>query len=211
MDSSTFSHTLAAGSSGSGQRLPGPIGEYLRLDRNDIDGADQLCVDGAAGLNLGAKSFSVDLWVRQEMYLGMYDVALYKGAKNAGTPGFDFELGQGQWDAYVRDDVEPDNRLILVSDGSTVVNQWTHLALVVDQEARQVRSYFNGSQVESEAIMATSVSSSEPFCLGDTTQPMVGGIDEVRVHGVARPQVWFLASYANVATRNAFMTIGPER
>ena len=209
-DSSSFGHTLFSRDLGVPQPMPGVVGNGIRLDPADGDGADELCIENAPDLQMDLQPFSYELWVNQERFLGMYDIALHKGGSNAGNAGFDLELGLDVWDAYVRDAADPENRLTISGDSGPLVNTWHHVAVVVDRTAGLIRAYRDGLQTQSEAIVVDSVSGTSPLCLGIRTQPMVGWLDEVRVHGVARGAAWFATSVANVAQRSTFMTISAE-
>jgi hypothetical protein len=210
-DSSRHGHMLTAGTAGAGMRQVGMVGDSVRFDPGDPDGPDQLCIADAPELNLGTASFSVDLWVLQEVFLGEYDEALFKGGSNPANAGFDFELGATEWLSYVRDAANNTNIVRYSLNATPLLNQWAYLTLVVDREAGEVRSYRDAIETASEALVATSLSGTDPFCIGNSAQPMRGRVDEVRVHDVARPPEWIKASYSNVSQRASFMSISPER
>lgn len=210
-DSSSAGNTLTALDGGLPAPSSGTVGNGLRLEPADTDGADELCIENAPALQLDVQPFSYELWVNQQTYIGLYDIALWKGGSSAGSAGFDLELGQGAWTAFLRDAVDPDNRVELSPNSATLVNTWHHLAVTVDRSAGFIRAYLDGVLTGSATVVIDSVSGSAPLCLGSHNQPMQGWIDEVRVHSVARSREWFVTTYDNIAARSQFMTIGDER
>jgi hypothetical protein len=208
-DSSSHGHTLIGRDGGLPDPMPGMVGMGLRFDPAATVG-DELCIENAPALQLDLQPFSYELWVIQEQYIGMYDIALTKGGSSNGKAGFDMELGNAEWNAYLRDNADPENRVSFANDSSLLVNKWHHLAVTVDRDAGFIRSYRDGLELESEPIMIDSVSGTSAFCLGNRYEPMRGLIDEARVHAQARTREWFVTSYANVVQRDLFMTVGPE-
>lgn len=211
-DSSPNGYTLRR-SSGTPQPAGGIVGTATELDNADGT-ADEACVDAMPGLQFDERSFTYELWVYPKALIDDYDVALYKGAKNMGAPGFDLELGMGDWTAWIRDsriDADPTvgrDSVSFTQNPMSLVNAWSHLVAVVDREAKELRAYLNGVPTETEQIDVLSVTGPAPLCVGDQTQPSRAIIDEVRIREGAMTTAWVNTAYRNI-TDASFYTIGP--
>lgn len=195
-------------------RTGGAAGSGALFDNTDANGPDQMCVPDAPALQFALRSFSYEAWVNPIGYVDTYDVALYKGAKNAGFAGFDLELGVGDWTAWIRDDSTGTgarvNNASFTGDPSNLQGKWNHLVVAVDRDANILRTYLNGMPTETDGpLEVLSVNGPEPLCVGDFNQPSHAVFDEFRIREGVPSLQWVLASHRNV-TMSAFLSVsGP--
>jgi hypothetical protein len=137
--------------------------------------------------------------VRTEHLVNSFDVLLWKGAKNPGAAGFDIELGQADWNAWIRDDQSGENLVTFVMDDATpLLNQWHHLAVVIDRPADKVRAFLDGViKGMAPTITTGSVTGDSPLCFGDNNNPSRALLDEVKIQDGARGGNWILTTYQN--------------
>jgi hypothetical protein len=94
----------------------------------------------------------------------------------------------------------------LVNDGP-----WHHVVGVADASAGLLRLYVDGTQQATAAYTGTSQTGTSVLQIGNnpdsTLQNWDGGLDEVRVAGVARSADWIRAQY--LSTTDTFATYGP--
>lgn len=209
-DSTSFRHdaTIATGAP---QKGTGIVGAALYLDESN--GADMLCASHAPTLDPAEGSFSYEVWVRPDDLVGEYDIPMKKGGTSAPNAGFDIELGNDTWGAYVRDTSATGDDHLVFASTPPVLDKWFHLAIVVDRLTRVTTAFFNGALVDDDTQQAQlSVSGTSPLCFGDpeSNAATLGTIDEARVHAAARIPAWIKLEYENLAQRGEFMSIsGP--
>jgi hypothetical protein len=184
--------TLAADSSGLGHHAALVNGATWasRVGISDwcvaFDGVDDYMNIGdpsAGTLDFGFGSFSYGMWVYVYDDRGPWDMAWYKGGSSANDPGYDMELGSGNWAAYVSDGTT----IRSVAMNSGVYGQWVHLFVVVDRLAKRMFLYANGALQSSTDItlLTGSVSTSNEAWIGSPGYPLHARIDEVRVYSRA--------------------------
>lgn len=191
----------------------GLAGDAMLFHNTDGNGPDELCVPDSPPLQFATRSFSYEAWLLPIELVDTYDVALYKGAKNAGYAGFDLELGTGNWTAWIRDSApagsdRPD-RASFTSDPTSLGGKWNHLVVTIDRASMILRTYLNGVPTETDSPLETmSVTGPEPLCVGDFNQPSHAIFDEFRIREGVVPAQWVLATYRN-QTMSEFLSIGP--
>ena len=189
-------------------KLPGSVAGRAGSAR-EFDGVDdEVDAASATSLDMGIGSFSYSMWVFVDTSHGGYDMPLYKGGASAGDPGFDVELGTGNWSAYVGDGTSPHG--LYFADESTMLHAWHHLAGVVDRTNAAFTSYVDGVKVQSVAITGIlSLTSTQVFAVSYSGHLFHGQLDEFRVFGVVQTADWIATEYANLATPG-FLQLGAE-
>ena len=104
---------------------------------------------------------------------------------------------------YVDDAQNVTTDLSLINSGS-----WHYVVGVADVANSLVRIYVDGTQRNSVAYDGTSVTGTSDFYIGSSSdsiqQEFDGGIDEVRVSGVARSADWIATEWANQNSPSTF-------
>lgn len=159
--------------------VPGVFGTAA----NFVKGGNYISIGNPANLNLGKGSFTYSLWVYVPASIGPYDMPLWKGGGSAGSPGFDMELGTGNWSANLADG----SKSVQVVFGTETDNKWVLLTAVVDRSAGLFKAYRNGLPVASVGLGSLgSVSSSNPLYIGGVSSYRFNGaIDDVRIYNTA--------------------------
>ena len=196
--------------------IPAPIAGIVGGARSYNGTSDRLFGLSSPSLSFGTSSFSYSLWVDVTTSAGLYDdEPLYKGGSAGNDPGFVVELGTGPWTSTLSDDMcattscTPSN-LVIVGLGEETLGSWVFLAVVIDRDAKTATTYRNGLAVRTTPIPTLgSVTGPSNLLIGGTP-PFRGSIDEVRIHTSARPASWIQTEYANLATRDQFVVVGPE-
>jgi len=182
----SFLNSAGAGDTGScsGSACPslGVAGKFGTA-ANFVGGNQRISIGSPSNLNFGTGSFSYALWVYVSASTGPYDMPWWKGGGSAPSPGFDMELGTGNWTANVADG----SHIVNGSFGSETDNQWIFLVAVVDRSSRTFKTYRNGSLVGSASLGSLrSVSSSNPGYIGGLSgYGLNGKIDDVMIYNVA--------------------------
>jgi hypothetical protein len=210
---STENHLDVTATTGTGVSAPDPTPGGMAgygLQFKDYPSADQLCrMAGEPAMEVGTKSFTLEVWVNQTVMRASYDMAIYKGGSSAGTPGYDLELGMVEWRANVRDTTDASDHVNFTSDSGPFTGQWTHLAFVIDRDAPSFTPYVNGLPISAAKTLVAlgDYSTPERFCLGNSNRPMTGFLDEARLHNVKRDAEWIRETYLNLAAREVFMNV----
>lgn len=186
-------------------QTPGIAGFGRLFDGGD----DRLTATHAASIDAGAGSLSVSLWVRVDDTLGGYDSPLGKGGTRDEIAGYVVQLGTDAWTGSVSDGVD---QVQFPLGTSTLAGAWTHLAMVIDRDARQLRGYADGVALSPVALGALTSCASPTFdlALSPVYDPFRGAIDEVRIVREALPAAWFEVEAANLRDPS-FLTLGPEQ
>lgn len=177
-----------------------PMGQGLAFDRTQ-----ELGIAGAGAMDPGTGSLTYSMWVYHPTAVTLSEVPLYTGGYWWDEPGFDFELGTGEWCAYISDGVTQSSVCV---DPSVIRADWAHLAAVVDRSKGSLEFYINGRTVGTDTLPPGALDST-PVVIGDSTattstrEPFGGSIDEIRVSHVARTPQWIRAEYHNISTRSA--------
>jgi len=149
-----------------------------------FDGSDDSIILGDPGdgsLDFGTQSFTYSVWVHIDAAVGSWDMPWYKGGASAGDPGYDMELGTSTWRGGISDGsmirtgqfgADPD------LDG-----RWAHLVTVVDRPANAFVLYADGAEVDRIDITGLgSVDNDSTAYIGREVYPLLGRVDEVRLH-----------------------------
>ena len=206
-DSTTHHHGAVGENPGKTPNLvDGIAGNARDFDGND----DSLTVaDPADGsLDFNAASFSVSLWVKVPQSSGMFDAPLSKGGTTTGDPGYCMLFGSGNWQIKIHDGGTYRDPIV----GTEILNEWAHVAAVLDRNAAQFIGYRDGAFASMEpTIGVASISSAKPLIFGVTElMPFRGTIDEVRISTGTLTPDWIKAEHANLAT-TTFVTLGAEQ
>lgn len=184
--------------------VAGILGEARQFDGVDDSMAIMDPSDGS--LDFGTTSFTLGLWVKVEQSTGEYDMPLFKGGSSAGQAGYDFELGQGEWEAGFSDGTATQ---ITPSFGSEVnlLHQWHYLVAQCDRTAMMVRTFLDGTPVEAVAFPRGSVDSGYFVRFGEPNYRFRGQLDEIRIYTAAISADWIATEYKNLAKRAAFQSV----
>lgn len=202
---------------GVGGAVPMPFADGVFGGARELDGNDQMTggdpIDGS--LDFGMASFSYSLWVHQTQ-LGTppsFDTPFYKGGTSNGEPGYCWLLGSAGWTAKVTDNAnhtaDPE-----VGTAVALMNQWVHIAAVVDRTNGVLATYANGIPQGSQSLsgmMIGDLSTAEPIQLGrGTIEPFRGRLDELRIYKTAVTRDWLATEFRN-GTDPSFLAVGPEQ
>jgi hypothetical protein len=195
-------------------RAPGIAGTAFVFDGDD----DELCVASSADepVELGMSSFSYALWVRRAASSArQYQFPFSKGGTADVLPGFGIAGfteagGTMAWYAMLSDG----QRRIETGYFTVAADVWTQIVVVLDRDALEARTYRDGQRIHVAPLgNFGSVSGTPSLCLGNQRESLAGyyrgALDEVRVYTGALADGWIAAEYANLAQRDAFVTISP--
>jgi hypothetical protein len=124
-------------------------------------------------LDFDTRSFTFMVWMKKPAMTGTFELVFYKGAWTPSTAGYEIEcltrcmgqIGDGT-NLY---------RAVLTSDINPYLGNWVHLAVVVDRNSRQLRSYFNGSPADVIDITAAgNVSNIQTVNFSQSASPFLG-------------------------------------
>lgn len=209
-DSTARAHHLAAPMT---SYLPGYTAGVGGVGRARLfDGVDDRLevADPADGsLDFGSTSFSVSLWARSTASVGPYDQPLYKGGTTGSLPGYCLFLGSSPWSGKIHDGSSFESPEL--SNGP-LLNQWVHVALVVDRNTNTARAFTNGALITSVTFSLGSLNSAEPLRIGAGSggARFQGSIDEVRIYDRVLSAQWIATEHANLMTPG-FITVGPQQ
>jgi cytochrome c peroxidase len=140
------------------------------------------------------KSFSVDFWVRKLSGSGTIRLFNLNG-------GIEMSLLNGTTLSATITDTA--NTRLSLNGSSIATNSWTHVALTVDADTRQMKLYVNGREVASRSLSNFgSVRTSGSLRVGPESSTALMILDEVKVSNVARA-AYEIGHYANVRTHKA--------
>jgi hypothetical protein len=135
-------------------------------------------------LDFGTGSFTYSLWVNVPASAGTSDMPWYKGGSTATNPGYDMELGTGDWQANVSDG----STIKVASFGTETLNQWIFLTAVVDRTNNKLYAYRNGILIGNGTNISGlgSLSNSVAAVMSFTGYRFKGLLDNVRIYDYAR-------------------------
>lgn len=212
-----FANSVSAefSASSAGDRRPtsasGIAGPGLNFDGSD----DHLSIEDSAsgGLDFGMASFSYSTWVQVSQTVGQYDIIWWKGGSNASASGYDLELGNGGWVAYVGDggglpqDIVGSN----LGNVSEFLGRWVHLAVVVSREAGELRVFADGLRRDTDDISGLgSLTTDSLVSISHQNYLFRGLTDEMRIYSKALSDDWIRTEHANLTAPATFYTVGPE-
>jgi concanavalin A-like lectin/glucanase superfamily protein len=175
-----------------------------------FDGLDDtiLVPDPADGsLDFGVASFSYSLWVLVAASAGMFDSPLYKGGASIPDVGYDYELGTGSWTTHTSDGTVTNNPPFGLD--ADFLGAWTQLAVVVDRDAKKIRTYANGALASEKDFTSGSLDNARALAFSRIpSDPFKGSLDEVQIIPAALATDWIAASYANITARPQFVALG---
>jgi hypothetical protein len=197
--------TMVARYPGSTTGMAGKAAEFDGVD-DTLAAADP--VDGS--LDFGVRPFSYGLWVFASATVGTFDEPFHKGGSSTSNPGFDIELGAGNWEALLNDGSLEVS--IVFGTESTLTGYWLHLVAVADRANARFRGFLDGVEVAFVSLQNLgSVDATLPISLSRSSAIFNGKIDEVRVYEGALSADWIGAEYTNLADRESLFTIGEEQ
>lgn len=141
-------------------------------------------------------SFSISLWVRPEA-LRRFDRLMGKARNGSHLPGWQFGFGplpDLQWGLSTHNDGWKDFWI----NAPVPVQQWSHLAAVVDHSLGEVRYYLNGKWVGSARDLLPFPASETPLLLGCNAGGQAffqGSLDELRLYRRALSEAEVVALY----------------
>ncbi len=153
-------------------------------------------------------SMTVSAWARTSNLDGSSDVVVAKWLAGGSRNYWLGKLDASTFSFFVDDGQTVGINLSLVNDG-----WWHHIVGVADAAAATLRLYADGTErgtaVYSPATSQTGTSSLKIGISPDNNlEEWDGGIDEVRVAGVARSAAWIRAQY--LSTADSFVTFRSE-
>ncbi|MBF0478305.1 MAG: LamG domain-containing protein [Candidatus Omnitrophica bacterium] len=155
-----------------------------------LDGAagSKVVLGNPASLDFGTGSFSYGMWVYPVSNIGSWDMPWNKGGSSAVTAGFDIELGTGAWVTGISDGTRIKVNNFLPSGG--LLNQWTHIFVVVDKSVSKLYVYVNGTKTNTDQDISGlgSVSNAYQATIGSFSSNLHmfnGYIDDVRIYSRA--------------------------
>ena len=162
-------------------------------------------VSSEDNLNVDRNPFTLELWFNQLEAVGDNDTGFFKGGPTVGRPGYQMELGNGDWTGGVRDN---DSGLFNQQEQYSVTfgNQatlgptgWHHLAMVLDRQGDRLRAYVDGVETDSSGIDSLSSlnGNADKARVGGLADLLRGTLDEVRLIESAASADWVAVSYAN--------------
>jgi hypothetical protein len=177
--------------------VPGAVGQGLALrgaEYVEIAHEDALALTG---------NVTLEAWVRPEAFTNSASPLFHKVSEGGGSDRtFEvYVVSNGSIWAGTR---RPDGGLSTVQTAGGLVRlgEWTHLAVVFDRVAGEVRVHVNGALALSQAMPVTpAVANTGPIAIGrymaaaDSVQMFDGAIDEVRLWSVARTGDEILADF----------------
>ena len=142
----------------------------------------EVTIPDAASLHL-TSAMTLEAWVNPSTVSAKWRDVIYKGGndnyllegtttRSGGAPGGGATIGSTD--------------LVLNNTAALAANTWAHLAVTYD--GTTMRFYVNGTQVSSQGITGSIITSATPLQIGGDTfysQYFAGTIDEVRVYNVA--------------------------
>jgi hypothetical protein len=174
----------------------------------DFDDGDEIFRGDSSVMNPGTDSFTVSVFFMEQNGLAGRDLVFYKGGygSNTSNPGFDLEMGTGNWYANMGDG--QDYVQSAFGSESELGMAWHHLAMVVDRGGQQLIAYVDGTSITKRDISAVgSVSTNISPRVGDTANSIDGVTDEFRYYPSARSPEWIALEAAN-GMDGSFMAIG---
>lgn len=160
-------------------------------------------------LDFGSDSYSLSLWVEVDQSVGPRDTPWSKGANNPSEDGYSVQLGSDEWTASVSS--QGTLHSATFGDESEFLGEWTHLAMVVDRDARRLRSYTNGEMLDEVDIgFMGPIENTLDATLGGPPSLFNGRVDEIRVYGAALSDEWIRGEYDNLSAPSVFARVGVE-
>jgi len=187
--------------------VAGIMGPALEFDGID----DNVTVPDAADDSLDAAmdSFTYSLWVRAYSSVGQFDIVIYKGGAIDIQPGYDMQLGSGSWSGKCADGVA--DYTTLFGPELEFLDVWTNLAVVIDRDTDEVRTYANGDLTGTSSVPGLgSLSNDRALELSRTIDPLNGIIDEVRLYRGVRSLTFLGVTHANIRSPDVFASVGAE-
>lgn len=179
----------------------------------DYDGVDDwlLVGDPADGsLDFGTSSFAVSMWVKAGTAVGGFDQPLHKGGSAVASPGYDLELGTTTWAGFVSDGAS--TRQMPLGTEASFVGTWHQIAFAIDRTTEVAHPVVDGANLGDLAIsLFGSVDTTDVLMIGRQTNVFHGLIDEVRIYRGLIDVERFTLEFANIVSRDTFMTIGAEQ
>ncbi|WP_428262481.1 DUF2341 domain-containing protein [Haliangium sp.] len=211
-DGAVYRDSTGNGHDGSNQQSEVPTaasgiaGPGLAFDGNN----DRISLDNADnGLDPGDASFSLSAWVEVVATADDRDLVWYKGAFEANLAGYELSLGSGEWQARISDG--NDGRTLAFSS-QPLLNQWRHLAAVVDRKENLFLVYVDGMLVDQATLDA--IDAINPVAItpriGDETHPFRGVADEVRLYDGALSAPWLQVEANSLLNPGVVVQVGTE-
>lgn len=159
------SGVLTTGADGLSKKGSGVLGGAFNFDGVN----DTITVNDPANKHLDfySRTFTYMVWVKVTSSAGNYDMPMWKGGGSAGTPGYDMELGLGNWGANIGDGTKIFNATFGAE--ASFLGRWVHLAVKVDRTLNRLYTYVDGTMVTATDITGlTDVVSPNPLKIGSS-------------------------------------------
>ena len=174
----------------------GQIGKAQLYDGSD----DKITITDVASLDLGTSDFTFAAWINFSVIDHFYTV-INKGHYSQNDEGYHIAIDDYNKLQFVMGDgVSEINNYGNPRVHTLSINQWYHVALVLDRSGNAA-TYVNGvldDEKDISAYVATDISNAVDLLIGmreDGSLPIHGLIDEVRISNIARSAAWIKAEY----------------
>ena len=186
-------------------RVRGTIGDAI-----DFDGVDDRLTSGAStSLGLTAAA-TVSAWVSPRVWAENSGIIASRSTAE-GSTNRDYALRSGMNDLSFG--FYDGASFGATYGGWDVLDEWHYIVGTYD--GMDVRLFFDGVEVTSNAHVGAIRDSGKPFNIGssgivDATRTWDGVIDEVRVSSFVRSATWILTEYENQSDPSGFLLVGPQ-
>ncbi len=143
--------------------------------------------------NFDRNSFTYMLWIKKTGSTGTYDIPLWHGGSSSVYPGFDIECRIG-CAAYISDGLTQTTSVVtarFIADSNDILGKWVLLTAVVDRQNNQLRSYLDGTLVNTKDISSLgSINSNLDLYIGSSQggEAFQGSIDDLMIWSRALSQ-----------------------
>jgi glucose/arabinose dehydrogenase/chitodextrinase len=160
--------------------LPGKNGRAASFDGVN----DYITIPNSASTNISGSALTLSMWINPQPIASGDSVVIGKFWNTTmSSPYYQYglELGGGNRTDFI---VGTAGGQLVASGGTTLpYNQWSHLAVTFD--GSQVRTYVNGTLVNTQALSATITARGNPIRIGadaSTAQFYKGMLDDLRIY-----------------------------
>jgi glucose/arabinose dehydrogenase len=151
-----------------------------------FDGLDDyISIPNTASTNISGNALTLSMWINPQPSSDSVVVGKFWNTTMS-SPYYQYGLelrGGNQTDFYIG---TPTGALVAASGTTLPFNQWSYLAITFD--GAQVKTYVNGTLVNTQALSATITARGNPMRVGadaSTTQFYKGALDDLRIYNRA--------------------------
>lgn len=172
------------------------------------DTASHIQIPDSPSLHVGKEPFSLSLWLCPETLESKSADARRRFISKNGHPSTWWNMNltsDGKISLELADSEK--HHFGCTSNAGLPLKRWSHLAVVIDRSARDVRFYINGKPDASRPLPASFTGSldvaGQDLYLGSTWQPLTGLLDEVKLYKRGLTAAEIAADYAAQHARYA--------